>query len=88
MVEYGVHEVPTLRNRAVMTFCYLGAHVKFQNHTCLLSGRKVNALGEKKITPLKTNGHYVGSAAGQSALTPLRPQIVDNKWCFEHAIQF
>ena len=54
-------------------FCYLGAHVKFHNPSCLLSGRKVTTSEEeeRKRNNGKYYGHYVGACTA-----PLGPKAI------------
>ena len=49
----GAAGVPEIRfSLESSSFCYLGAHAKFQNPSCLLSGRKVrDSDEERKIMP-------------------------------------
>ena len=50
-------------------FCYLGAHAKIQNPSCLLSGRKATAFEREKKNNAKYYGHYVVCTA------PLGPKL-------------
>ena len=66
----GVGGVPEIRfSLESSSFCYLGAHAKFHNPSCLLSGRKGRASEEerrKKKNNAKYYGHYVyASSHGQ-----------------------
>ena len=55
------------------SFCYLGAHAKIQNPSCLLSGRKATTSERKRERRKRNNAKYYGHF-GTGARTPLGPK--------------
>ena len=81
---WGEWGFPDFFRSGILFLCYLEAHAKFQNPTCLLFGRKVKALEEEerkkeeeKITQLITATSL--ALLRGSARTPLRPKV-KNVW--------
>ena len=74
----GVGGVPEIRfSLESSSFCYLGAHAKFHNPSCLLSGRKVTSSEREKREERENNGKYYGHYVG-ACTAPLGPKSIHN----------